>query len=621
MAVKYTIHPDGSFDILTSCVQLLQAYPSIDGHPLRPTHVRIDSDFVEYELDTSRLRLDFSYSGDELCISTRIANASDIHTISPIDAAHLVGATRAFRQGFGMGGPSGLVSLEECPLKSYGLIALGDTQFMTLHAVDHTRFNHSYCVSRVVAWQGAIESIYLRTDFALECSTMGEVRLPDVYVSQTVTLQDGLSACAQTIADYMGARREHWAEFYWCSWYYLYHNLDQKLLEEYLDGFRVHRDDAPISHVQIDAGYFNSPGDWLKPCARFSQGMSYAADMIRNAGFEPGIWVAPFMVGSESELARRHPEWLLRYTDGSLCVPRKAYNEPKHWGYHDCEIYVLDTSHPEALAYLKDVFSTFRTQGYTLFKTDFLLYGIQDSSRVIRHTPGKTSIEYFRDAMYTIREAMGNESIWLGCIAPFLPMIGFADMMRIAGDVGAQWEDTGFGPTNMIREVVSDHYFNRVYWLNDPDAVLLRDFYTHLKPREIEGIALFQALAGGLITMSDPLHRLSDNSLTLLRMIVPHGVSVPEYPFWEDGGNEIVIMHTLPQGKIIFFFNPGHYDITRAVDFASLVGEEYTYATAWGAETQRMHEIHTVNIPRHDYVLFFITREPLKHMPKNLWRW
>ena len=41
----------------------------------------------------------------------------------------------------------------------------------------------------------------------------------------------------------------------------------------------------------------------------------------------------------------------------------------------------------EDMAYIVDVFRTLRSWGYTLYKTDFLVWGMQDSAKVKRHTP------------------------------------------------------------------------------------------------------------------------------------------------------------------------------------------------------------------------------------------
>ncbi|MGE5557992.1 MAG: hypothetical protein ACM3WV_05195 [Bacillota bacterium] len=55
----------------------------------------------------------------------------------------------------------------------------------------------------------------------------------------------------------------------------------------------------------------------------------------------------------------------------------------------------MDTSHPEAFAYLRHVFRTLRKWGAVFYKIDFLDWGFKDSTKVKRHAPGKTSMQYF----------------------------------------------------------------------------------------------------------------------------------------------------------------------------------------------------------------------------------
>ena len=90
------------------------------------------------------------------------------------------------------------------------------------------------------------------------------------------------------------------------------------------------------------------------------------------------------MVGDRSELIKEHPDWILTDKDGNRISMIESYTEPKVWGNLDSNYYILDASHPEALAYLKKVFETFRSWGFTLFKTDFMLWNMKDSSTVRR---------------------------------------------------------------------------------------------------------------------------------------------------------------------------------------------------------------------------------------------
>ena len=127
------------------------------------------------------------------------------------------------------------------------------------------------------------------------------------------------------------------------------------------------------------------------------------------------------MVSSQSELYRNHPDWLLHRHDGSLLVEW----EKDPWGQG--QVCILDTSHPEAFEHIRSVFRTLRKWGITYFKTDFMDWGLQNSLKVRRFTPGKTSVQYYLDVVRMIREEIGEESYWLGCISPYPPMIGYVD--------------------------------------------------------------------------------------------------------------------------------------------------------------------------------------------------
>lgn len=390
----------------------------------------------------------------------------------------------------------------------------------------------------------------------------------------------------------------------------VFHNLDQKTLEEYLDGFKQYHEEVPFTHIQIDAGYFPACGDWLDDFYRFPQGLKHAAETILKAGYEPGIWIGPFMVGDTSRLFREHPDWMLKDRKGGYVHPWQWYNEPKPWGYADYDYYVLDTSHPDAMEYLRTVFTTLRQWGITLFKTDFMFWGLQNSANVIRHTPGKTSVEYYRDILKMIRESIGEDAKWLGCIAPFIPSLGFVDIMRVAGDVGAQWEEDGFGPSNMIQELVADQYFNNVYWQNDPDAVMLRDFHISLKPAQIEALALLAAMSGSTIYTSDPIHKIGKDRLDFLRFIRPRHLVNAEYPFWSEQNDEICILQRLKGRTLVFFFNPTNAKVVRPFDWKKTVGGDACWIREYHGGSAPVEAVPYVSVEPRSGKLFFVTAPP-----------
>ena len=608
--MDYCIHPDGSFDLFTEKQQLLSAYPSIDGKPVRPLKVEASAHSARYELIDGTLTISIQTEKDILEVHCKVEGLHDAHDISPIGSAGIVGCDRAFVQGLGMRGPSGFSLLGKNGLTSYSLIAVGDErECIVLNAREHGRLNNVYRVC----------DGHLSAGFETERLSVDKPELPVLYVRAGKDYSSVLGACAAEIAQTMRARPVKKPAFHWCSWYYLYHTLDQKTLEEYLEGFQKYREIAPFSHIQIDAGYFPSCGDWLERCDRFPDGLKHVADTIRAAGYEPGIWVAPFMVGDNSRLYREHPDWMLKSADGGYVRPCKAYNEPKPWGYRDSDYFVLDTSHPDAMAYLRRVFTTLREWGYTLFKTDFLFWGLQDSSSVVRHGPGKTSFEHYRDVMKMIRESIGEEARWLGCIAPFMPSIGYVDMMRIGADVGAQWKEGGFGPTNMLQELTADQYFNNIYWQNDPDAVMLRDFHIHLKSEQIEALAILEAMSGGTIYTSDPIHQIAQDRRDLLNFIRPDAIHTPEYPQWSEMREETCVVQRLRNRTLVYFFNKTDRQIIRPCNWKELVGEDVEYLFKRHGGCNRVEEVPFVTIEPRSGVLYYGTREPMEKEPGNMW--
>lgn len=619
--MDYKLHKNGCFDIYGENVQLYNIYPAINGLSLSPVSVSVKGDTLTYQLEKGSIELCFVKTEREVEVICSVCEVKGIHDIEPIANANVKGTDSVFIQGFGMEGPSGCNSIGYEMLSSNGLISLyKENAALFVYATDHKHYINRYSVRKTKSLF-ANDRVCFSGGFNLENTVESNINLPSIFFTEEETLATGLKNCAKKVAATMGAREAKPPVFHWCSWYYLYHNLSQKLLEEYLDGFKE-VEDIPFRYIQIDAGYTPSIGDWLLPNHLFPEGLKKAADTIINAGYKPGIWIAPFIVANQSKLCKDHPDWLLHDTDGNFVTEIKSYNEPKVWGNVDTNYYVLDTSHPEALAYIKEVFETLKNWGFSLYKTDFMFWNMHDTSKVQRFDSSMTSVEIFRNTLKTIREAIGEDSYLLGCIAPFLPFIGYADGMRIAGDVGAQWAGD-YGPINMIRELVADNYFNNIYWQNDPDSVLLRDFDIFLKPHEIRSLALFQALSGGAVTTSDPVHMIAKDRVNLLRFIMPKKRVFPEFPYLTQSRDDVVLTHKLKHGNLLYAFNPTDKPLSVAYYFEELFEEKEWCVFKYGDTIQESETskrgLYVTTLKPHDCVLLFLTKEPLKKAPENLW--
>ncbi|MGI6107617.1 MAG: glycoside hydrolase family 36 protein [Lachnospiraceae bacterium] len=460
--------------------------------------------------------------------------------------------------------------------------------------------------------------------YRVECTGRGSFEFPPLILMAGERMQDDLETAARRIGKAMHARLSMPPVYHWCSWYYCYHNFDLPQLSEYLDGLTGMAPKIPIRYIQIDAGYFPSAGDWLEPNPRFPHGLEEAFRMIRDAGYLPGIWIAPYMVGNRSRLYREHPDWILYDVNDRPVRGVISDNEPKPWGYQDEEYYILDTSHPDAMNYLKHVFETFYAWGARLFKTDFMVWGLQDSTAVKRHTPGKTSVEYFRDFLKMVRSVIGDESYWLGCIAPFMPFIGYADGMRIGNDVGSSWNGD-FGPKNMIRCLTGNNFANHNFYQTDPDAVMLRDFHIRLTGTEVRSLALLAGLSGGCIYTSDPLHLIAKDRADLFRYIRPDRRRKPYLPYLQQKRDDLVMVYPKEEkGRgLLFLFNTGEGTVTNRYSLKDLGFSKADSVTDMESEKREetLHGEFTVTLEKHESRLCLVSEEKnpaIDH--ENLWK-
>lgn len=163
----------------------------------------------------------------------------------------------------------------------------------------------------------------------------------------------------------------------WCSWYSLYTEIHQEQLLKIFNNLG----ESPFDVFQIDDGWQRAIGDW-EPNTKFPGGMGVMADRIKAAGRTAGLWLAPLLVVPSSELYRQHPDWLLRNEKGQLVSAGFNWSEP---------LYALDTTHPQALEWLKALMEKVRRWGYDYVKLDFLYAGA---------LPGKRHTGMPREAAY-----------------------------------------------------------------------------------------------------------------------------------------------------------------------------------------------------------------------------
>jgi alpha-galactosidase len=307
----------------------------------------------------------------------------------------------------------------------------------------------------------------------------------------------------------------------WCSWYNLYAAIDEATIGEHLMAAAAFRDaqQVPLDIFLVDDGFTPEMGDWLAFKPQFPRGMAPLVAEIAAAGFTPGLWIAPFLVGNRSRLFREHPDWVVRDRATGGPLKHMTFYGEFRWHKRSEEYYPLDVTHPEAEAYIRRVFRTWRSWGVGYFKTDFMNAGAEyGPERAVWHEPSLSRIQVWRRMAELIREEIGD-ALWLGCGCPLWASVGLVDAMRIGRDIGVSWRGD-YSAESLLRDQVSRNHASGVLWQADPDCILLRERFHELSDEQVRSLALFAGLAGGVLMTSDKLDELSTERATLFAALL-----------------------------------------------------------------------------------------------------
>lgn len=309
----------------------------------------------------------------------------------------------------------------------------------------------------------------------------------------------------------------------WCSWYCFGPGVTSQNITDNLDW--IAKNLPALRYIQIDDGYQPWMGDWLDTGKAFGGGVQDVLGKIRQRGFEPAIWVAPFVASEQSRLFRDHPDWMVKDETGKpLRSDRVGFG-----GWRLGPWYVLDGTHPEVQRWLENTFRTMRTQwGCTYFKLDATYWGTLPGGH--RHDAQATRIEAYRRGMEAIRRGAGNAVI-LGCNHPIWASFGLIHASRSSLDIDRNWGSfTGIGRENLLRG-----WQNGRLWWNDPDCLLLTDSGSKdvvdpagkvtttgkIPDHEFLFHVTLMYATGGMILAGDDLPQVTPRRLAMLRALLP----------------------------------------------------------------------------------------------------
>ncbi|GAA3289443.1 alpha-galactosidase [Dactylosporangium vinaceum] len=308
----------------------------------------------------------------------------------------------------------------------------------------------------------------------------------------------------------------------WCSWYAYYENVTEAQITKDVADLQG----LPFDVVQIDDGWEERVGDWT-PNAKFPSGMPALAARIADAGFRPGLWLAPFIALPASRFAIDHPELLLRDASGRPVVAGSNWGGP---------YYALDLAQDGARDHVAALIHTVVHEwGFTYLKLDFI-------NAAAAFLPDRPREQIYRAALELIRTVAGDDVYLLGSGAILLPSLGLLDGLRSGPDVAPMWDN--YATVDPSDATARNAVVNSVHrlWQSplvevDPDVVYFRSKLNLLTPQQLQWLRDLADVCG-FRAVSDPPSWLTPAELEELRVYLertPRVTQLSRYRFTVEG--------------------------------------------------------------------------------------
>lgn len=150
----------------------------------------------------------------------------------------------------------------------------------------------------------------------------------------------------------------------------------------------------------IDDGWFEGRnndkaglGDWYVDREKFPDGLAPLIKRVNELGMEFGVWIEPEMVNANSNLYKKHPDWIYRYHSREVLMGRNQY--------------MLDLTNPEVVEYLIGCFDTLLSENNIAYiKWDMNRYASEIASSVQKPEDYKTIWYKNTQGVYKVIETL-----------------------------------------------------------------------------------------------------------------------------------------------------------------------------------------------------------------------
>jgi hypothetical protein len=222
------------------------------------------------------------------------------------------------------------------------------------------------------------------------------------------------------------------APMVWSSWTGYYKDVTEKDIVRNTDWLAKNLKPYGFQFVQLDDGYDRGKegehswiDNWDK--TKFPHGPQWLTDYIKSKGLHAGLWLVPNVhAGSLTQ----HPEWYLRTVEGGH-IP--DYHTP-----------VLDSSNPEVLGFLRDLFNTLNQWGFEYYKFDgegSIPQAFPELDKEKLYDQSSDPVVVYRNRMKVIRDTVGPKVFLEGCPAGMpLDGVGYFNSFFNGHDLYNNWQ-------------------------------------------------------------------------------------------------------------------------------------------------------------------------------------
>ncbi|MCY6483415.1 alpha-galactosidase [Clostridium aestuarii] len=302
----------------------------------------------------------------------------------------------------------------------------------------------------------------------------------------------------------------------WTSLYNYYGDVTQDIVLENIENIK--NKNIPMDIIEIDDGYQTAVGDWLSINEKFPLGMNFISYKIKSAGYQPGIWVAPFICEKNSKIFKNHKEWLLKDKSGKPVAV--GYNSK--WGG---KFYALDFYNLKFRENLANIFYVMiNIWGYKVVKLDFLY------AAALIPRKGKTRAGIMKDVIEFLNDIIGERAVILASGVPLSAAFGKVDFCRIGADTAAYWEDKKLkilrcreraSTISALNNTIARFRLNGNVFYNVSSGCLLRKQSNKLNKEQKYSLLLLNNLLGGLVFLSDNINEYDDEEMYLFKSMFP----------------------------------------------------------------------------------------------------